>query len=221
VCARQAFHKPNSTAGIRDTFSLFTVTTIYHFGMSHLDLARVFYTSFLTFQSPLLIDSRILGLGDIGLSTVVQLQEKAAKYFQERPINFPEGRPYNCCESVLLALGEYLGVKSDLIPKIATGVGAGFSLNGFTCGSISGAAMAIGIKYGRKGSEESPQATWSRVNKFIEAFKERWGATTCRELTRLDVKTPEGMKEYLRIVHDYACTERVKFAIQKAIELLE
>ncbi len=58
------------------------------------------------------------------------------------------------------------------------------------------------------------------MDKFIEAFKNRWGAVTCRELTGLDVKTEEGMREYLRSVHDYACAERVKFAVEKAIELL-
>jgi len=155
------------------------------------------------------------------LPTVEELQEKAAKYFQERPTNFPEGRPYNCCESVLLTLAEYLGIKSELLPKIATGIGAGFSLNGLTCGSISGATMAIGIKYGRETNTENPQTTWSKVDKFIEAFKQTWGATTCRQLTGLNVKTPEGMQEYLKSVHDYACTARVKFAVKKAIELLK
>jgi len=155
------------------------------------------------------------------MSIVEELQEKAARYFQKRPSNFPEGRPYNCCESVLLTLAEYLGIESDLIPKIATGIGAGFSLNGFTCGSISGAVMAIGLKYGRKSSEENPQVTWRKIDRFISAFKEKWGAVTCRELTGLDVKTAEGMREYLRSVHDYACTERVKFAVKKAIEILE
>ena len=155
------------------------------------------------------------------MPTIEELQERAAKRFQERPPNFPSGRPYNCCESVILTLAEYLGVESDLIPKIATGIGAGFSLNGFTCGSISGAAIAIGLKHGRESSEENPQATWSRVDRFIEAFKDRWGAVACRELTGLDMKTAEGMKEYLRSVHDYTCTERIKFAIEKAIEVLE
>jgi C_GCAxxG_C_C family probable redox protein len=108
-----------------------------------------------------------------------------------------------------------------ILPKIATGAGAGFSLNGLTCGSISGAAMAIGIKYGRKTSNENPHDTWSRVDKFIQAFKQRWEATTCRELTGLDIKTQEGFKEYYKNVHDYACTERIKFAVKKAIELLE
>jgi hypothetical protein len=81
--------------------------------------------------------------------------------------------------------------------------------------------MAIGIKYGRKSNDENPQATWSRVDEFITAFKERFGATSCRELTGLDIKTAEGFKEYYRSVHDYACTERIKFAIEKAAELLK
>jgi len=148
-------------------------------------------------------------------------QDKAAQYFQQKPPNFPQGRPYNCCESVLLALSEYLEINSELIPKIATGVGAGFSMNGLTCGSISGAAIAIGIKYGRKTSSENPQAVWAKVDSLVEAFRVRFGATSCRELTGLDIKTAEGFKEYYKSVHDYACTERVKFAVEKAIELLE
>ena len=154
------------------------------------------------------------------MPTVEELQAIAARRFQERPINFPEGKPFNCCESVLLTLAEYLGVKPSLIPKIATGIGAGFSHNGFTCGSISGAAMAIGLQCGRLSIEESPLTTWQKVDRFVEAFKNKFGAVTCRELTGLDVKTAEGMKEYLRSVHDYACTERVKYAIGKTIELL-
>jgi C_GCAxxG_C_C family probable redox protein len=152
---------------------------------------------------------------------VRSLQERAARYFQEKPTNFPEGRSYNCCEAVLLTLAEYLGVKSEFIPNIATGVGAGFSLNGLTCGCVSAVTMAIGIKYGRKAIHEDPQSTWSKVDMFVSAFKEKWGAVTCRELTGLDVKTAEGMREYVKSVHDYTCTERVKFAAKKGVELLE
>lgn len=154
------------------------------------------------------------------MPTVEELQEKATKRFQERPPNFPEGRPYNCCESVLLTLAEYLGVESDLVPKIVTSIGAGFSLNGLTCGTISGAAIAIGLKYGRTGNVENPQMDWNKTDEFIEAFRKKWGAVTCRELTGLDVKTPEGMKEYLRSVHDYACTDRVRFAVREAMAIL-
>jgi hypothetical protein len=80
--------------------------------------------------------------------------------------------------------------------------------------------MAIGIKYGRKNNSESPQPTWSKVDEFIKAFKDKWGAVTCRELTGLDIKTAEGLKQYYEKVHDHACTERVKFAVKKALELM-
>ena len=120
-----------------------------------------------------------------------------------------------------MALSEYLGISSDLIPRVATGVGTGFSLNGLACGSISAAAIAIGIKYGRKSSSENPQIVWSKVDRLIETFRKRFGATSCRELTALDIKAAEGFKEYCKSVHDHACTERVKFAVEKAIELLE
>lgn len=152
---------------------------------------------------------------------IKELQEKAVGYFCDKPSNFPTGRPYNCCESVLLALKDHLDVDSEVIPKIGTAIGAGVSLNGLLCGSISSVMMAVGLKYGRTSPEENPQPTWDIADKYLSEFKERFGAFNCRELTRLNVKTPEGLKEYFAKVHDYACVERLKFAVEKGIEILE
>ena len=153
-------------------------------------------------------------------TSVKELQEKVTRYFCDRPSNFPTGRPYNCCESVLLVLAEYLGVSSELIPKIGTAIGAGVGLNGLLCGSISGVAMAIGIKHGRNRPEESPQPAWDMIDKYVASFKDKFGAVNCRQLTRLNLKTPEGLKEYFARVHDYECAERLKFAVEKAVEIL-
>jgi len=155
------------------------------------------------------------------MSNVEELQERAVRYFCERPSNFPEGRPYNCCESVLLALKDHLGVESDLIPKIGTGIGAGVSLNGLLCGSISSVAIAIGLKYGRTSAEQNPQPTWQMVDKYVKEFKERFGHVNCRQLTGLDLKTEEGLREYFQKVHDYACAARIRYAVKKALEILE
>lgn len=153
-------------------------------------------------------------------ATVKELQERVVRYFSDRPSNFPAGRPYNCCESVLLALRDYLEIPPDLVPKIGTGIGAGVSLNGLLCGSISSVAIAIGIKYGRTSPEESPKPIWDMVDKYVAEFKGRFGHVNCRQLTGLDLKTPEGLKEYFAKVHDYACVERLKFAVEKAAEIL-
>lgn len=152
--------------------------------------------------------------------SVKELQEKVVRYFCDRPSNFPTGRPYNCCESALLTLAEYLDIDSELIPKIATAIGAGVGLNGLLCGSVSSVALAIGIKYGRSSSEENPQPVWNMIDKYVAAFKDSFGAVNCRQLTHLNLKTEEGLKEYFARVHDYECTERLKFAVENAIEIL-
>lgn len=80
---------------------------------------------------------------------IKKLQEKAVRYFCDKPHNFPIGRPYNCYESILLTLAEFLGTNSKIIPKIGTAIGAGVSVNGLLCGSVSTVALEIGIKFGR------------------------------------------------------------------------
>jgi len=155
------------------------------------------------------------------MSTVEELQERAVRYFCDRPSNFPVRHPYNCCESVLLALKDYLGAGSELIPKIGTGIGAGVSLNGLLCGSVSSVAIAIGMKYGRTSPEEDPQPVWNMVDKYVAEFKDKFGYVNCRQLTGLNLKTKEGLKEYFAKVHDYACAARIRFAVQKALEILQ
>jgi len=151
---------------------------------------------------------------------VKRLQDRAVKYFCEKPGNFPTGRPYNCCESVLLALKDELGVATEIIPRLATGIGAGVSLNGLLCGSISSVALVVGLKHGRTSPEEDPQPVWKMIDEYLKAFNDRFGAVNCRELTRLDMKKQEDLKEYFAKVHDYACAERIRFAVQKALQLI-
>ena len=120
-----------------------------------------------------------------------------------------------------MALKDYLDVDPKLIPRVGTGIGAGVSLNGLLCGCISSVTMATGIKYGRNSSEENPQPVWNMVDKYLAEFKDRFGYVNCRQLTGLDLKTKEGLKEYYARIHDYACVERVKFAVEKATEILQ
>jgi len=149
-----------------------------------------------------------------------ELQEKIVRYFCDRPSNFSIGRPYNCCKSVLMAMAGHLGSSSDLIPKIGTELGAGVGLNGLLYGSVSSVAIAIGIKYGRKRSEYSPKQAWDMIDKYVASFLGKFGAVNCRQLTGLNLKTQEGLKEYFARVHDYECTER-KFAVENAVAILK
>jgi len=153
-------------------------------------------------------------------SNITQLQEKVIHYFSDRPANFPTGRPYNCCESILLTLADFLHVDSEMIPAIGTAIGAGVSLNGLLCGSVSGVAIAIGIKYGRKSTLENPEPAWKMMDEFLSVFKERFGYVNCSQLTGLNLKTTEGLKKYFTSVHDHECTKRLKLAVEKAVTIL-
>jgi C_GCAxxG_C_C family probable redox protein len=159
-------------------------------------------------------------MNDNKKNTEKELIQKVVDNFCQRPANFPIGRPYNCCESIILALSEYLGINSNLIPKIGTALGAGVSLNGLLCGSVSSIALAIGIRYGRISKEENPEPVWKLMDEYITAFKNKFGHLNCRQLTGLNLKTKDGLKEYFARVHDYECTERLKFAILTALKIL-
>ena len=151
--------------------------------------------------------------------------ENAARHFKERPSNFPTGRPYNCCESVLAALSEYFPeMQSSLIPKIGTVIGAGLSLTGNQCGALNGAAICLGAMCGRNSPTESPAKAWNLGQQLVQVFNEKFNVKqhpTCRELTGLDMRKTEDQKRYFALVHDYACTDRVRFATRKAIEIIE
>jgi len=67
----------------------------------------------------------------------------------------------------------------------------------------------------------NPQPTWDIADKYVAEFKNRFGALTCRELTGLNIKTREGLKEYFAKVHDYACVDRIRFAIDEGVRILQ
>jgi hypothetical protein len=114
----------------------------------------------------------------------------------------------------------FLCLGSDLIPKIVRRIGDSANLNRLLYGSISSVVMAIGMKYGRNSQEESPKPVWDMFDKYVAEFKNKFGYVNCGQLTGLNLKTEEGLKEYFAKVHDYACVERLKFEVEKALEIL-
>ena len=52
---------------------------------------------------------------------------------------------YNCCQSVVCALADAVGMDESLLYKIGEGFGAGMGTGKGVCGAISGAAILAGI----------------------------------------------------------------------------
>lgn len=97
---------------------------------------------------------------------------------------------------MLLALAEQQGIRSDVIPGIATGFCSGLSRTAGLCGAISGAVMGIGLALGRYQPGGPVDPAYTAVQAFLERFEARFGARTCLELTGVHLGTPEGQAAF-------------------------
>lgn len=103
---------------------------------------------------------------------------------------------FGCAEAVLKAVAEYKGVKSDLIPRIATGFCGGMARTGGMCGAVTGGVLALNLLYGRDDSTEDKEANYRAIQKFMDIFRERFNEVSCPGLLGVDIGTAEGRNEY-------------------------
>jgi len=98
---------------------------------------------------------------------------------------FHEG--LNCSQVVLLAFAEELGIDDASVLKIACGFGG-------VCGAVSGAIMALGLKYGQSDilDTASKLKTNEVVKEFVAEFKGLNNSITCRDLLGCDLNTDSG-----------------------------
>jgi C_GCAxxG_C_C family probable redox protein len=128
-----------------------------------------------------------------------------------------------CSEAVLMAIADLLGFKSDAIPRIATGFGAGIGRRGEVCGAASGGVMGLGLRFGRDTVEdnEGDRRPYWYAAEFLDGFRVRCGGVRCRDLLGLDLSRPEDVEEYHRRGHwDKRCRELIKTAAGLAHDLL-
>jgi C_GCAxxG_C_C family probable redox protein len=103
---------------------------------------------------------------------------------------------HNCCQSILEVFAAEFGLGGATALRIATGFGGGMGRMGEVCGAVTGAFMALGLKYGNPESNaEAKGRTYEAVREFSRLFKERHGSILCRKLLGCDIGTPEGMAE--------------------------
>jgi C_GCAxxG_C_C family probable redox protein len=97
-----------------------------------------------------------------------------------------------CAESVLLAIAEGKGIKSDVIPRIATGFCSGISRTCGLCGAVTGAIMGINLFTGGSAPDHSVDQNYALVRKLERMFEETFGSSNCMQLTGCDLSTVRG-----------------------------
>ena len=111
--------------------------------------------------------------------------------------NFNQGNGFNCSQSVLEVFSSDLGLDSEIAYKVSGLFGGGIGKTGETCGAVTGALMALGLKYGSTELEDKVgrQKAAAVAQQFIEQFKIRNGSLKCKELLGIDISTDKGLEE--------------------------
>ena len=94
---------------------------------------------------------------------------------------------YNCAQAVLMPFSEKLGLTEAQAQDLGS-LFAGGMYCGATCGAITGALMALGLKYGHceLGDEEAKATMLAKKAAFEQKFAEENGSLICRELVGYD-----------------------------------
>jgi len=113
--------------------------------------------------------------------------EKAKRIFGEQKAH--------CSQAIFASYGEQLGlgkVDFETCMKISSAFSGGIAGSGNVCGAITGALMALGLKYGSYGyaTEVNEIAV-----KLFDEFKSLNGSIICRELINHDLITDEDVKQ--------------------------
>jgi C_GCAxxG_C_C family probable redox protein len=130
---------------------------------------------------------------------------------------------FNCAQAVLTAYAEGLGLDEETALKIGSPFGAGMARMGETCGAVTGAFVAIGLKHGRTRVEDehAKEKTYELMHEFVRRFKERNTSILCNVLLGFDISTPEGRRLLSeRSTHANVCPKYVRDAAEILQELL-
>jgi len=127
---------------------------------------------------------------------------------------------YSCSESVFTAYAPNFGLDEAAALKIASGFGGGMGRRGLVCGAVTGAIMVLGLAGGRTqpDDKESKERIYALVNRFAERFLAENGSLACRDLTGIDISTPEGLA---RLLSDHRNHEKCGDLVSSACRILE
>lgn len=129
---------------------------------------------------------------------------------------------FHCSQAVFGAFAEDLGLSEDIALRIGGCFGSGMN-EGEVCGCVTGALMALGLKFGQSSTDDYESREKSRAvcMEFYDRFRAENGSCICRELLRYDFGKVEDTAK-LRETKIYLdiCPKLIKSAAKITKELI-
>ena len=129
-------------------------------------------------------------------------------------------RGLNCTQSILLVFAKDFALDMNIAARISQGFGAGMGRSDEMCGSLSGAIMVIGLRYGGISPDDkaAKEKTYAMVAKFLKEFKARHSSVLCTDLLGYNLSDPQ---QYAAAVTHKVAKEKCPADIRAAVELVE
>ena len=145
---------------------------------------------------------------------IVNHGDQAVAYFNQH---------FNCAQAVFTSFALEFGIDEKTALKIATGFGGG-ARKGEMCGAVSGALMALGLKYGHchgENLDEKHQA-YQITEIFMNRFIALNGTVVCRELLGYDISKKEDKTKIKELdLFKKVCPKMIRCAAQIAEQIIQ
>jgi C_GCAxxG_C_C family probable redox protein len=127
---------------------------------------------------------------------------------------------FNCSQAILSVFAPDFGLDRDMARRISQGFGAGIARTDKICGSLSGAIMLIGLRYGgiRADDVAAKEKTYAVVGEFLQEFKTHHGSLACTDLLGYNLSD---QKQFAAAKTHKEAMERCPAFIRDAVELVE
>lgn len=138
-----------------------------------------------------------------------------------RELFLTDDNTYGCAEVSLIALQESVSLPRAADASPAMALNGGIAYSGGTCGAITGTALALGraVAAAEPDHATAKKTTRRLVQQLMFEFRERFGSTTCRDLTGYDL-----MRDHDAFIADATwqteCTAQLEFAVSRSLDLL-
>lgn len=124
---------------------------------------------------------------------------------------------YGCAETALIVLQQVYGLDDATDASPALALDGGVAWSGGICGSLSGAAMAVGKLAAQRIADRRTAKQVARpiVARCMQEFRTQFGAVNCRDLIRRDIYTEEQHAAFIAsgIWRD-GCLRQIEFTIR-------
>jgi C_GCAxxG_C_C family probable redox protein len=136
-------------------------------------------------------------------------QDEALDYFRNK---------FNCSQAVFTVFGKDHGLSEDDCLRISCAFGGGMGRQQHICGAVTGALMALGLKYGKalNDPDEKKHQTYAQTREFFKRFTELNGSVNCKVLLDgLDMNDPDDHQKIMeQKLFDIKCEKYVSDAVE-------